>query len=143
MAAPSTCVRSSASSASPKNITLPDLEADCLDFKLSRNEHVDKIAVPSDEWLIESGNLSAKKQKALRGLQCGLLTAMTYPDCPAHELRVCCDYLSYLFHLDDISDNMDDEGTLNTRRAVIESLRDPSFDTNARVGKMTKESVFL
>ena len=46
-------------------------------------------------------------------------------------------------YLDDISDNMDDEGTLNTRRAVIESLRDPAFDTNARVGKMTKESVFL
>lgn len=145
MAAPSsssvrkTC--SPASSSTSNQIILPDLVSHCT-FELRCNPHLKKIAAASDAWLTRSGNLSVKKQKALHGLKCGLLTAMTYPDCPEHELRVCCDYLSYLFHLDNISDNMESDGTVSTQRVVIDSLRDPSFKSNSRVGKMTKEFVF-
>jgi hypothetical protein len=131
-------VRTESSSSSDK-IILPDLVSHCT-FQLRQNPHGKKIGSGSEQWLTRNGNLSQKKQKALHGLKCGLLTAMTYPDCPEYELRVCCDYLNYLFHLDNISDNMSNSGTLSTREIVIGTLRNPrEFKSSARVGIMTKE----
>ena len=123
-------------------ITLPDLVSHCT-FDLLVNSFGKKIGAGSEAWMNRLGNLSCKKKRALHGLKCGLLTAMCYPDAPEHELRVCCDYLNYLFHLDNISDSMDGNGTVNTQEVVINSLRYPAtYHTNARVGKMTKELVF-
>jgi hypothetical protein len=40
----------------------------------------------------------------MRGLQAGKLTAYCYNNCTSARLRVVCDFLTYLFHLDDVSD---------------------------------------
>lgn len=122
----------------PDKIVLPDLVSHCP-FTLNTNPHWKKVGAQSEAWLRKNGALSVKKQRALHGLRCGLLSGLTYPDCGPQELRVCCDYLEYLFHLDDISDRMDRSGTGGTRAAVMNSLTDPEYKTNARVGKMTKE----
>lgn len=131
--------RCSESSSSSDKIIIPDLVSHCT-FQLRQNPHGKKVGTASEHWLTRNGNLSHKKQKALHGLKCGLLTAMCYPDCPEYELRVCCDYLNYLFHLDNISDSMDNSGTVSTREVVIGTLRNPrAFKTTARVGVMTRE----
>ncbi|KAH8106507.1 terpenoid synthase [Phellopilus nigrolimitatus] len=121
-----------------KLVVIPDLVADCP-FVLHLNINDKKAGAQSDSWLSTHGNLSAKKQTALRGLRCGLLTEMTYPDAWAPQLRTCCDFLSFLFHLDDLSDGMDRRGTLSTREVVIGSICDPTFETDAPVGRMAKD----
>lgn len=130
-------------SASNNKIIIPDLVSHCT-FPLRFNPHCKKVGVASEAWLMNGGNLSVKKQKAFRGLKGGLLTAMCYPDCGQTELRVCCDYLIYLFHLDNISDCMDGQGTNRTADVVMNSLyHAQKYQTNSRVGKMTKECVIF
>ena len=113
--------RCSESSSSSDKIIIPDLVSHCT-FQLRQNPHGKKVGTASEHWLTRNGNLSHKKQKALHGLKCGLLTAMCYPDCPEYELRVCCDYLNYLFHLDNISDGMMRAGTEELADTVMNAL---------------------
>ena len=117
---------------------IPDLVSDCP-FELRRNPHEVEAGSHSDAWVYSQGGLSAKKLVLLRGLKCGLLTSMTYPDCPENELRVCCDFLSFLFHLDDLSDDMDKRGAQSMRKMVIGSMCDPMFEASAKVGRMARE----
>ena len=52
----------------------------------------------------------------MRGLQAGVLTAYCYNNCTSGRLRVVNDFLTYLFHLDDVSDGYlarDAEGLAN------------------------------
>jgi len=52
----------------------------------------------------------------MRGLQAGELTAYCYNNCTSGRLRVVCDFMNYLFHLDDVSDGylaLDTEGLAN------------------------------
>ncbi|TDL18758.1 terpenoid synthase [Rickenella mellea] len=126
-------------SASEDSFILPDLVSHCK-FPLSISPYSKKVGTTSHSWLVRGGNLSIKKEKANLGLKGGLLTAMTYPDAPRHELRVCCDFLTYLFHLDNISDCMDDEGANRTADVVMNSLyHSRTYHTSSRVGKMTKD----
>ncbi|KAI5116644.1 hypothetical protein M0805_000404 [Coniferiporia weirii] len=118
-------------------LVIPDLISDCP-FTLHLNPDGEKAGVQSDAWLSAQGGLGVKKQVLLRGLKCGLLAAMTYPDASAYELRTCCDFLSFLFHLDDLSDEMDKRGALSTRKVVIGSMCDPTFDSGTRVGRMAR-----
>jgi len=70
------------------------------------------IAAASDEWLDKgSPELSPKKRAAVYTLKSGILTAQCYPNCSDEHLRVACDFLIYLFHLDNISDGMMSKGT--------------------------------
>ncbi|THH00322.1 hypothetical protein EW145_g7101 [Phellinidium pouzarii] len=119
-------------------LIIPDLISDCP-FALHLNPDGANAGINSDAWLSTKGGLGAKKQNMLRGLKCGLLAAMTYPDAPPYELRTCCDFLSFLFHLDDLSDGMDKRGTLSTRKVVIGSMCDPTFDSGTRIGRMARD----
>ncbi len=130
---------STSKSSSPATILFPDLFSHCP-FPLRISPHAKKVGAESDAWLVRQGHLSVKKQKALHGLKSGLITGMCYADAPEFEFRVLCDFVIYLFHLDNISDNMDDAGTMNTQEIVMGCLRAPeTFKTSTRVGKMTKE----
>ena len=122
-------------------IVLPDLVSQCH-YALNLNTFGKKVGSASEAWLVRQGNLSVKKQRSLHGLKSGLITSMCYPDAPEYELRVCCDYINYLFHLDNISDSMDGVGTVNTQEVVMGSLRNPAtYKSSSRVSRMTKEYV--
>ncbi|KAG6868137.1 hypothetical protein C0993_007260 [Termitomyces sp. T159_Od127] len=125
--------------ASAAKITLPDLVSHC-DFKLRCNRHRKQITRETKWWLFKGGNLNGKKRDAFHGLKAGLLTAMTYPDAAYPQLRVCNDFLTYLFHLDNLSDDMDNRGTRSTADVVLNSLYHPySYRGSERVGKMTRD----
>ena len=69
---------------------------------------------------------------------------MCYPDAAYPQLRVVNDFLTYLFHIDNLSDDMDTKGTKATADAVLNSLYHPhTWRSPARIGKMTREYVFL
>jgi hypothetical protein len=65
---------------------------------------------------------------------------MTYPDAAYPQLRLCNDFLTYLFHIDNLSDDMDNRGTWSTANEVLNSLYHPyTYHGQARVGRMTRE----
>lgn len=130
--------KSSHFSSSASKVRIPDLVSDCP-FKLHHNPNEVEAGDHSDAWIYSQGGLTARKLITLRDLKCGLLAAWTYPDCPGTELRVCCDFLSFLFHLDDLSDDMDKQGTQGMRKMVIGSMCDPTFEASAKVGRMARE----
>jgi len=135
----STVARLQTARSSPKKILLPDLVSHC-NFKLRINRHRKQVTTETKKWLFKDGNLMGKKRSAYHGLKAGLLTSMCYPDAGYGQLRVVNDFLTYLFHLDNLSDDMDNVGTLSTADEVLNSLHHPyKYRSSARVGKMTRE----
>jgi hypothetical protein len=145
----------------PSNkILIPDLVSHCT-FEIHLNSHVDRAVQESKDWLFAGGNLSEKRKDAFRGLKAGgellvlpllldvhtliqyfclELTSMCYPYAEFDQLRVCCDFMNYLFHLDDLSDDMDNEGTSSTGDEVMNTLYHPdTYNPQTRVGKLTRE----
>ncbi|KAH9478347.1 Sesquiterpene synthase Agr1 [Psilocybe cubensis] len=122
-----------------KKIILPDLVSHCT-FDLRMSRHRKQVTVETKKWLFKDGNLLGKKREAYHGLKCGLLTSMCYPDAGYGQLRVVNDFLTYLFHLDNLSDDMDNRGTRTTADEVLNSLYHPhTWRSSARVGKMTRD----
>lgn len=65
---------------------------------------------------------------------------MCYPYAECDQLRVCCDFMNYLFHLDDLSDDMDNRGTTFVADDIMNTLYHPnSYAPKLRVGRMTEE----
>ncbi|EDR07973.1 uncharacterized protein LACBIDRAFT_297518 [Laccaria bicolor S238N-H82] len=123
-----------------KKFTIPDLVSHCT-FDVRINRHRKQVTSATKQWLFKGDNLLiGKKRDAYHGLKAGLLTAMCYPDAGRPQLRVCNDYLTFLFHLDNLSDDMDNGGTISTADVVLNSLYHPhTYQSSPRVGKMTRD----
>ena len=125
----------------PTKLVFPDLISPCP-FPLRMNPHCKRASASSKKWLLSGCRLSKKKRAAFHGLKGGLLTAMCYPRAPYTQMRVCCDFINYLFHLDNICDEMDDNRTVSTAGEVLGALRDPhNFRPSSAVGRLTKRYV--
>ena len=122
-----------------QKIVIPDLVSHCT-FKQRVSRHTKRVTTETKQWLFKGGNLTGKKRESFHGLKAGLLTAMTYPGAAFPQLRVCNDFLTYLFHLDNLSDDMDNSGTRTTADVVLNSLYHPhTYNSPERVGKMARE----
>jgi hypothetical protein len=122
-------------------IILPDLVSHCK-FDIRINRHRKQITSETKRWLFKGDNLVGKRRDAFHGLKAGLLSAMCYPDAGCPQLRVVNDFLTYLFHLDNLSDDMDNRGTRATADVVLDSLYHPhTYRSPARVGRMAREYV--
>ncbi len=122
----------------PTRLNFSDLISPCP-WALRVNPNCKLAAEESKHWLLSGCRLRAKKRAAFHGLKGGLLTAMCYPLAEYEQLRVCCDYINYLFHLDNICDEMDDRTTVSTASEVIGALRDPhGFQPSSAVGRLTQ-----
>ncbi|PBK90175.1 terpenoid synthase [Armillaria gallica] len=123
----------------PTKFILPDLVSHCT-FDISVSRHRKQVTSETKRWLFTSGNLMGQKRANYHGLKCGLLSAMCYPGAACPQLRVCNDFLTYLFHLDNLSDDMDKSGTQTTADVVLNTLYHPhSYHSPTRVSKMTKD----
>ncbi|KAI0676414.1 terpenoid synthase [Trametes maxima] len=122
----------------PAKIFFPDLIARCP-YPLRYNPHCEVASEESKQWLMSGCKLSKKKRDAFRGLKGGALTAMVYPLADYDAFRVCCDWINYLFHLDNICDEMDDRATVSTASEILGALRDPhGFRPSSAVGRLTQ-----
>ncbi|CCM03258.1 uncharacterized protein FIBRA_05385 [Fibroporia radiculosa] len=127
------------SSSAPTKFVMPDLVSHCT-IPVRCNRHWKQASVESKRWLFRGGNLSQRKRDAFHGLKAGYLTSMCYPLAGYPQLRVSCDFMNYLFHLDNISDEMNDRGTLGTANTVLNTLYNPHTSRpDSRVGKMTRD----
>jgi hypothetical protein len=78
------------------------------------------------------------------GLHAGELAAACYPDADAFHLRVCSDFLNWLFNMDHWMDEFDVESTWGMRECCISAFHDPvNFQTEKLAGKMCKSCVDL
>jgi len=120
-------------------IILPDLVSHC-DFEIHMNPNVKEASAQAKEWLFEHGKLSEHRKNAFRDLKAGELTSMCYPAADMERLRVCCDFMNYLFHVDDLSDDMDKVGTAGIGNEVMNTLYHPySWQPSTRLGRMTAD----
>lgn len=143
----------------PDTIIIPDLVSHC-DFSIHCNPKVETAVEESKAWLFEHGQLGEKRKNAFRGLKAGgeipgplefparstadslfsELTSMCYPYANFDQLRVCCDFMNYLFHLDDLSDDMTHLGTRSIANDIMNTLYCPTtYESNTRVSTLTRE----
>jgi hypothetical protein len=107
---------------------LPDLESYCDTFPATYHKNGDAISAESVKWF-ENGcrNFTEETRRRLYGLKGGQLVAYCYPDCDDEHLRVICDCMNFLFHLDDISDDMMTKDTEVLNDIVLNALWFPQF----------------
>jgi hypothetical protein len=122
--------------ADPRKVTIPDLVSHST-FPLRTNRHCALVASASKQWLFHYGGLSVKMRQSFHGLKAGRLTAMCYPFVGAPQLRVCSDFMNYLFHLDNLSDDMDVRSTVKVADVVMNALYHPHKVGEGRIGRMT------
>ena len=100
----------------PNFFVLPDLISYCP-FSPVFHDDGDVVAAESLDWILSSSpHFTQRKVAAMRGLQASALTAYCYNICPSGRLRLVCDFLNVLFHLDYVSDGYlarDAEGLAN------------------------------
>lgn len=124
-------------------ILLPDLISHCtFHLRIDRNHKL--ASVESKKWLFNGDpDLDDAARRAFHGLKAGKLAAMCYTNAGYPQLRVCTDFLNWLFHLDNLSDDMDNRGIDNVANVVMNSIHHPhTYRSPARLNRMTKEFVF-
>ncbi|KAG2129186.1 isoprenoid synthase domain-containing protein [Suillus bovinus] len=124
----------------PSQFILPNLINYCP-YPLRQNRHCHTVARSSDQWLIDVTPQLAEPE--IRGyehtdMDTGTLAAVCYPDADEFHLRVCSDFLNWLFIVDDWMEyNVVD--VRKTRESCISALRDPiNFDAEQLGAKMCK-----
>nr|A0A348B782.1 RecName: Full=Sesquiterpene synthase 6; AltName: Full=Terpene cyclase 6 [Postia placenta Mad-698-R]BBD74520.1 sesquiterpene synthase [Postia placenta Mad-698-R] len=101
---------------------LPDLISYCQ-FPLRCNPHRD-AAQSSTSWLINNyPGMSPEQLVEVRRLDADTLASYCYPDCDVERLRVASDFLAILFHLDDITDTMEEGGTEQLEGTIMDAFR--------------------
>ncbi|KAH7928123.1 terpenoid synthase [Leucogyrophana mollusca] len=129
---------SSSETPAPTKFILPDLVTDCT-YPLRLNPSCYKVARAAERWLLRGAHLSEARATKFMGLKAGELTAACYPDTDAFHLRVCSDFMNWLFNMDDWLDEFDVADTWGMRECCISAFRDPiNFQTDKLGGKMSK-----
>jgi hypothetical protein len=130
-----------ATSSLPTKVTIviPDIASPC-DFELRFNRHGKRVANASKRWMLRSGKLHDRTRRGLQGLKCGLLTSTCYPHAASAQLQVACDFLNWLFHLDNLSDDMEGHDTRSMADTVMNVFYHPfTYPTRSNLGKLTGE----
>ena len=118
---------------------IPDLVSHCH-FPLRVSPHRNRAIEECETWFFRGANLSDEKRRAYHGHKAGLLTAMCYPKAKYPQLRANCDFMIWLFHMDNISDDMNDRGTTCHGTDVMNVFWCPdTHHPTTRCGQMAKE----
>lgn len=144
----------------PRTFVIPDLISYCaLDLRV--HEESPRAVWESKAWMLNGSSISRNENalNAFHGLKAGgpfsngpfpcvchsefavciELTCTCYPLAPLHRLRVCCDIMNWLWHLDDLSDKMDDKSTIAIKNEITAIYNNPdTCDPKTDVGKLTK-----
>ncbi|KAG2031498.1 isoprenoid synthase domain-containing protein [Suillus americanus] len=126
------------SNSEPTEFILPDLVSD-IHYPLRLNPRYYPISRASEQWLLTGAHLTELEIITFMGLQAGELAAACFPDADAFHLRVCSDFLNWLFNMDDWMDEFDVDGTWGMRECCISAFRDPiNSETEKLTAKMCK-----
>ena len=126
----------------PSTILLPDLVSYCK-FNLNTDRNHKLVSTESTQWILNGDpDLDDAARRTFRGLKAGRFAALCYPHTGYPQLRVCGDFLNWFFHLDNLSDDMDDRGIDNIANVVMNTIHHPyTYRSPTRLNLMTKEFV--
>ena len=137
----------------PSFFRLPQLQ---FSFTLTYHENGDAVAAASDAWFANGfSNFTEDGRRRLNGLKAGQLTAYCYNKTSEDRLRVVCDFMNFVFHLDDLCDNLKIKGTVILADLVMNAFKSPySYrciledgrelpKEEPAVSKLAREYVFL
>ena len=123
----------------PTSFVLPDLQA-LTPFPASCNPHYAAVAAESSSWIAGFPDvLSDVKRTIFLKSLCELLCAHTYPYAGYEQFRTICDSISMLFIIDEISDDQDEVGAWKTGSALYNARKDPKYEDETTLGKMSIE----
>lgn len=125
---------------SPALLALPDLASHCT-FSYRTNPSLKGIPAKTKTWFFNGNTAHYEKQcEIFNGLNPTLLASVCYPDAGRPQLRVCSDFLAYLFFLDDLSDDLHTHDTASVADVVLNSFYHPhTFQSQNRLAQMSKE----
>lgn len=107
----------------PSLFRLPQLQCQ---FALTYHESGDAVAAASDAWFANGfSNFTDVARRRLNGLKAGQLTAYCYNKTSEDRLRVVCDFMNFVFHLDDLSDNLKSKDTVILADFVMNAFESP------------------
>lgn len=95
----------------------------------------------SRTWFFRSDpEMNDEKRDDYDRLNPGLLAAMVYPTAGCPQLRVCIDFLAYIFYLDNLTDDMDNRDSYAVGDIILNSFYHPyTYKSNTRLGIMATE----
>ncbi|THH02209.1 hypothetical protein EW026_g600 [Hermanssonia centrifuga] len=108
-----------------KTVSLPDLIS-AIPYTVHRNPHTDSTTAASNNWFLETASFSVLQERKFCGMNIGYLSGRCYVHCGSKELRNIADFLSFLFCLDDWSDEFDTAGTKGAADCIMNTLYHPS-----------------
>ncbi|PIL35634.1 terpene synthase [Ganoderma sinense ZZ0214-1] len=98
-----------------------------------------EVSRESEEWLLSMANFSEQQRAKFLTLNAGLLSGWCYIDCTFDELRVCTDFMNFLFTLDDWTDEFDTTGTRGLAECVMNTLYFPeTYSSDTAAYRLTK-----
>ncbi|KDQ61287.1 hypothetical protein JAAARDRAFT_191378 [Jaapia argillacea MUCL 33604] len=108
-------------------------------MKVKVNRHYKRAAADSERWIVDNANIGGSKLRHLRGSKGGLLAAMCYPSCDYTGLRLASDFMCYLFHLDDMTDGLSENGQ-SVHEEIVGAVHQPSSaKASKKACKLTTE----
>ncbi|KAG6331967.1 hypothetical protein ID866_7121 [Astraeus odoratus] len=123
----------------PTVFILPDLLGGfCVDALSRLNPNVDEISSATDRWLLDNAGISEVRAAELKGIKVPVLAALWYPDADAMHLRVCADFLGWLFNMDDWPVDYNERDAKALGECCMAALRDPNFHAEKRGGLLAK-----
>lgn len=129
-----------ATSLSTGSFSIPNLPA-YFKYSLRQNPYERQVLLETKGWFFQ-GNFYIKPRayESYDRDNFAYLASTCYPEADYLRIRACSDFLILLFHLDDITDDMDTTDTDTVAEIVMNTLRDPQgYDSPTRVGVLIKE----
>lgn len=120
-----------------RTFLLPDLLTICP-YPLRLNRHLNDVLPDEHKWLVEVGGFSGDKLEKAKATSTPLLGAVFYADADAARLRVCVDYLSFSFRVDDWFDEYDLGHARALWQTCMATFRDPTLETEEHCALMVK-----
>ena len=117
---------------------LPDLLGPCP-YELGVSPHSGAAGQATKLWLLQGAPHYQKAVKKYDALNPGLLAAMGYPTASSEQLRLCNDWLVWLFAYDDLTDGFNERDAAAMGEDVMQGLRGPAYECTSLVGKLAKE----
>ena len=94
----------------PTKILLPDLITYC-NLPARKNRHGKRADRECNLWFLRHAPVTDDEtRRAIRGVKAGLLSSYCLPRAGYPQLRVCSDFMSWVFHFDDVTDEMSERG---------------------------------
>jgi hypothetical protein len=107
--------------------TLPNLFA-CIPFSASVNPHYKRAAAESSAWVDCFSFFVDRKRAHFMASGAELLMAHCYPSASYDDFRAVCDYSNVLFTIDEISDEQDGQGALETAEISLKAFSGEKCD---------------